>query len=65
MNTKELLINFTITFALTLVITVVVTFLYSLIVHGTGIIDWETSFRLAIILGIVLPSTRAGEKKEV
>jgi hypothetical protein len=53
MDIKKLLINFITTFALTLVVTAIVTFLYSLIVHGAGIVDWETSFRLAIILGIV------------
>ena len=64
MNMKELLINFVITFAVTLVVTAIVTFLYSFIVHGAGTVDWETSFRLAIILGIVLSWTKARESKE-
>ena len=64
MNMKELLINFVITFAVTLVVTGIVTFLYSLIVHGTGTVDWEASFRLATILGIVLSWTKARESRE-
>jgi len=59
MNIKKLLISFVTIFAVTLVVAAIVTFLYSLIVHGAGTIDWETSFRLAIILGIVVPVIRA------
>ena len=64
MNIQKLLIDVVTTFALFLVVTVIVTFLYSLIAHGTGVIDWETSFRFAIIFGIVLPWIRARESKE-
>ncbi len=66
MDIKKLLINFVTTFAMMLVVTAIVTFLYSLIIHGEGIVDWETSFRFAIILGIVLPwvKTRESKKKE-
>ena len=59
METKKLLIDFVTMFVLILVVTVVVTFLYSLVVHGVGIIDWETAFRFAIILGIVLSWIKA------
>jgi uncharacterized membrane protein YvlD (DUF360 family) len=59
METKKLLIDFAAIFVLTLVVTAVVTFLYSLVVHGVGIIDWETAFRFAIILGIVLSWIKA------
>ena len=58
MNIKKLLISFVTIFAVTLVVAAIVTFLYSLIVHGAGTIDWETSFRLAIILGIALSVIR-------
>jgi len=64
MDFKKLLINFITTFVLTFVVTVIVTFLYSLIVHRAGIVDWETSFRLAIILGIVLSMTMGRESKK-
>lgn len=55
MNIKKFAIDFTIIFAVTLLVSVIVTFLYSLIVRGSGVIDWETSFRSAIVLAIVLP----------
>ncbi len=63
MNMKEILIDFVITFAVTLVVSAIVTFLYSLIVHGAGTVDWATSFRFAIILGIVLSLTKARGSK--
>ena len=64
MGIKKLLINFVTTFAVTLVASAIVTFLYSLIVHGAGVVDWETSFRFALIFGIVLSWTRTRESKE-
>lgn len=51
-------------FSLVLVVGAVVTYLYSLLVHGSGIIDWDTSLRLAIIFAIVLPTLREVERKE-
>jgi hypothetical protein len=63
MNFAKFARNFAVTFAIVLVVSVIVTFLYSLIVHGAGVIDWETSFRLAIILGIVLAWIQQREKK--
>jgi len=54
MELKKLLIGFIRYFTITLIVTIVVTYLWSLIFHGVASIDWETSFRLAIILGIVL-----------
>lgn len=51
-------------FALTLVVSSIVTFLYSLIVHRVGIVDWETAFRFAIILGIILTWMNVQEKKK-
>jgi hypothetical protein len=41
-----------------------VSFLYSLIVHGSGQVDWESAVRLGIILGIVLPFARKLEGKK-
>lgn len=65
MNIKPIFMYFVGIFALVLVVSTIVTFLYSLIVHGTGMVDWETSFRLALILGIVLTWTNArGREKQ-
>ena len=51
------------TFIITLIVAVVVTLLWNLVSHGTPSIDWDTSFRLAIILGVALPIVnRAGRK---
>lgn len=57
-NTKKFLIDMGITIPITFVVAALVTFLYGLIVHGSGVVDWETSFFLAILLGIVLPVSR-------
>ena len=46
--------GFILVFAITLLVSIVVTFIWSLVFHGAAIIDWETSFRFAIILGIIL-----------
>lgn len=59
MNAKEFLIDMAITIVVTFVVAAVVTFLYNLIAHGSGFVSWDTAFHLAIILGIVLPLTRA------
>jgi hypothetical protein len=53
MNTKQTFVYFLGMFALTFVVSAIVTFLYSLIVHGAGVVDWETAFRFAIIFGII------------
>ena len=58
MNAKKFLADFGLTFVIAFAVTVVVTFVWNLVVHGTSGVDWKTSFRLAIILGIVLPLTK-------
>ena len=61
---KKFLINFLATFAVTFVVTAIVTFLYTLILKDTTIVDWETSLRLAIILGVVLAWNKVREGKK-
>ncbi len=56
---KNSLIGFAITFVVTLVTAAIVTWLYSFIVHGEGVANWDTAVLLAVILGIVLPIHRA------
>lgn len=60
MNVKGLLAHAGIVFVLVLVISVLVSFLWSLIALGVGTPDWEFSFRLAVILGLVLPVATGG-----
>jgi len=56
MKTRRILLNVIITFAITLVISCIVTLLWNLIIEKTGaVVDWKTSFRLALIIGIVIP----------
>lgn len=55
MNIKNILIDFVTVFAVSLVLLVFITFLWNLIFHDEGIIEWETSFRMAIFFGIILP----------
>jgi hypothetical protein len=47
------------------VVSILVSLLWSLIVHKRGTIDWESSFRFAILLGILVPWIRSprGEVK--
>jgi hypothetical protein len=54
MGIKRWIIDFGKVFAVSLIVTVVVTLLWNLVVHGTSAVDWETSFRFAIIFGILL-----------
>ena len=63
MKIKSFLIGFVTTFAVTLVVAAIVTYLRNLIAHGQSAVDWETSFRFAIILGIALPVARAMTSK--
>ncbi len=66
MDLKKLLLIFIGIFVLALIVTVITTYLYSFIVHGTGIIDWEKSFLFAITLGVVLTwiETKKGNQKQ-
>ena len=64
MNGKKLIKEFVTVFTVTLVTTALVTFLWNIIGHGTGAIDWETSFRFAVIFGIILTWAKSRETKE-
>jgi hypothetical protein len=64
MNIKDLLVEFSTVFAVTLAITALVTFLWNLIGHGASAIDWETSFRFAVIFGIILTWAKSRETRE-
>jgi hypothetical protein len=64
MSIKRYAIDFVLMFAIVLVVNLIVTYLYSLIVHGLGVINWETAFDFAISLGIILPWMRHREQKQ-
>ena len=64
MKIKKFLIQFVIYFSLLFVVTAIVTYLWDLIFHGAGAINWQLSFTLAIIVGIILAVERARKSKE-
>ena len=64
MNIKRLLVELVTVFAVTLIVSVIVSLLWNLIVHGASTIDWETSFRFAILFGIILPWVETRRSKE-
>lgn len=64
MNITKLVVEFITVFLVALVTTAIVTFLWNLIGHGTSTIDWETSFRFAIVFGIILTWAKSRETKE-
>lgn len=65
MNIKKLLVDFVTVFALTLIVCVIVTLLWNLIAHRASTIDWETSFRFAIVFGIMFSWILARRSKEM
>jgi len=50
-------------FGVSLTVSIVVSLLWTLCVHGGGVIDWETSFRFAIRFGIIVPWCGARSSK--
>lgn len=60
MNIKKLVLEFVTVFAVALAAVALVTFLWNLIGHGESTIDWETSFRFALLFGIILTWTKSG-----
>jgi len=64
MDFKKLLLGFIIIFSITLIVSIAVTYLWSLIFYDVATIDWETSFRFAIIFGIILPIIDERKKKD-
>lgn len=50
-------------FTISLVVSAIATLLWNLFVRKAGaVVDWKTSFMLAIIIGIVVPFSRSREK---
>jgi hypothetical protein len=64
MNIKKLLVDFVTVFAVTLIVSAIVTLIWNLIVHGASTIDWETSFRFAILFGIIFPWMESRRSKQ-
>jgi hypothetical protein len=64
MKVKEVVLGFLATAPIVLIVNLVVTYLYTLLAHGNGSLDWESSIRLGIIFGIALPLVRQLDKKK-
>jgi hypothetical protein len=59
MKLKSIFMDVIMTFFITLAVSVVITILWNLVIEERGaVVDWKTSFPLAIIMGIVLPVSR-------
>lgn len=64
MNIKKRFVEFVTVFAVALVATIIVTYLWNIIGHGASAVDWETSFRFAIIFGIILTWAKSRETQD-
>ncbi|MFO7933790.1 MAG: hypothetical protein R6U78_06885 [Bacteroidales bacterium] len=62
MKVLKFLRDFALMFVLVFVVASIVTYVFNLISEGAGTVDWETSFRLAVILGISLPVAKIFDK---
>jgi hypothetical protein len=59
MKLKSIFMDVIMTFFITLAVSVVITLLWNWVIEKRGaVVDWKTSFPLAIIMGIVLPVSR-------
>jgi len=63
MKIKKLVVEFASVFAVALLAVAGVTFLWNLIGYGESAVDWETSFRFAIIFGVILTWMKSRENK--
>lgn len=64
MKIKELLLDIAVVFAIVLVVSVIVTYLWNLVAHGSGSVDWDISLVFAFSIGIALPLSLAFRVKE-
>lgn len=65
MKLKAVLIDFSTGFGIVLVVSVMATSLWNLSVHGTSIVDWQTSFCFALIFGVLLTWLQKQKSKGV
>ncbi len=64
MNIKKILVDFVTVFAVSLIVCVIVSLLSNIVVHGASTIDWEVSFRFAILFGIIFSWIETRRSKE-
>lgn len=59
MSAKKWAVEVGFAFATTLLVSVVVTFVWNLATRAEAGVDWETSFVMAVVLGVALPLAHA------
>ena len=65
MKAGKIITEFIVAFILAFVVSAIVSLLWNLIAHGTTGVDWGSSLRMGIILGIITPWIIArGSRKE-
>lgn len=64
MSHKDFVKSFFTLSALSLVASAAVSYLYNLLIHGAGLVDWQTSFRFSILFGLVLTWIRNSRGKK-
>jgi hypothetical protein len=63
MNFKKILLSLMLSFAISLLLSAIATLLWNLIIRKAGaVVDWKTSFTLALIIGVFVPFSRSREK---
>jgi uncharacterized membrane-anchored protein len=65
MKVRQLLVDGLAVFSVSFLVSSIVTVVWNLTVHKASTMDWETSFRFAILLAVIVPwitSRRINEK---
>jgi len=62
MDIKKNVTGFIRVFVITLLVTLAVSLLWNLVFHKIAAVDWETSLRFAIVLGIILPVVNSNRR---
>lgn len=56
MKTRKFFVRFLITFGVAFIANILITICWNYFINGKGLmIDWETSFRISLLLAIVIP----------
>jgi len=63
MDFKKFFNQFIILFIITFFVALIVSYLYDLIVHGAGVLNWGNAIKSAFILGIVISGANSLNKK--
>jgi len=58
-SVKTFVSQFLIVFFIAFIIMILVTYFWSLVFHGSGIVDWRISFIFAFLFGVLLASLKS------